>query len=77
MNAATLTITALPDDPTVKAVVLDCEHATTTCYLASPPGERLADDVLIAVVLAQHLTEEPDCRCCDELIRRYGLLAVQ
>ena len=71
---ATLTISPLPGgEPGDKAVTLDCRHATTTAYLVAPPGQQLPDAVLVRMVLDQHLREEPDCACCGELIRRYGL----
>ena len=74
MSRAALTAEDAPEyGPDVRRIVVDCEHATTTMHLVSPPGAPPAADAAIVQMLLLRHCEAERCRCTRSLHRRYGL----
>jgi hypothetical protein len=75
-STATLTVKPIPEHGGelrgIRRLELDCEHgATTLMYANAPNGVQLDDADVTKVMLAKHLTEEPDCRCIARLWREH------
>ena len=72
---ATLRIEPLPNArPGDKLVTIDCKHGTTEAYVCI--GDvPVPDGLLVAACLRRHHLEQPTCRCCRDIERRYGLAA--
>ena len=74
MSKATITAEDAPEyGPSVRRIVVDCEHGTSTAHLVSPPGApSFGDATIVQMLLLRHFEAER-CRCTRSLRRRYGL----
>ena len=79
MTTATLTIKPLPDyGEGARAIVVDCDHGTSTAVLmpGCPPETAAAHErAAVRLTIAKHHSVE-GCACTAALRRRYGLARV-